>query len=77
VLLVDAAFVHALIQHVEPLLTLATANDLADPRCKTDVPLSDIVVTNSDLGRGKGTKGVGAGRSPPGTGLSLIYWLDD
>jgi hypothetical protein len=32
VLPVDAALGHALIQHFEPLLVLAAADDLADPR---------------------------------------------
>jgi transcriptional regulator with XRE-family HTH domain len=34
VLLIDAAFFHSRVQHVEPLLALAAANNLADTRCE-------------------------------------------
>jgi hypothetical protein len=34
VLLVDAAVRHAPVQHLEPLLALAAADDLADPWCE-------------------------------------------
>src|SRR5262245_63026385 len=32
-LLIDAAFRHARVQHLEPLLALAAADDLANPGC--------------------------------------------
>jgi hypothetical protein len=34
VLLVDAALGHIAVQYLEPLLALAAADDVADPRCQ-------------------------------------------